>query len=238
MPDKTQPFSGTPAHWAKRNAEAAQKDRAFLKGLRAEQARNQGQWEAQQQPGLGLAQMGVSWLFVQIVAGAFLIAWIRRRKRGRAGDVRNTGRAGQRETYRRAESLLTPGEKEFYVVLREAVGPQAVIQCKVRLADVLLAPNNDRTAFRRVSQKHVDFLLCQRLTLRPLLAIELDDASHGRRDRQDRDRFVDAACEGANLPILHVPMQSRYDPVQLLAAVRLHLPVTPTPGIAQAKVTL
>ena len=125
--------------------------------------------------------------------------------------------------YRLAPSLLTPTEAAFYAQLRTATGPLAVIQCKVRLADILLAPEHDLRAFRRVSQKHLDFLLCERVTLRPLLAVELDDPSHARLDRQLRDLFVDSAYAQAGLPVVHVAAQSTYSPAALLALIQPHL---------------
>lgn len=119
--------------------------------------------------------------------------------------------------YRAAPSLLTPTEAHFYQTLREAVGPLAVIQCKVRLADLLVAPPNDFAAFRRVSQKHVDFVLCERCTLKPLVAVELDDHTHKRASRMARDRFVDAAYDSANFPLIHVPVQPDYNSAETLA---------------------
>ena len=119
-------------------------------------------------------------------------------------------------TYRRAGSLLTPTEAEFYRTLREAVGPMADIQCKVRLADLLIALEGNRGAFNKVSQKHVDFVLCERGTLRPLVAVELDDPSHQRPDRQARDQFVDSAYRSAGLAIVHIQTQEQYNAAELL----------------------
>jgi len=125
--------------------------------------------------------------------------------------------------YHAAASLLTPTEAHFYQTLRQAVGPMAVIQCKVRLADILVAPEHDFSAFRRVSQKHVDFILCERSTLRPLIAIELDDRSHDLADRKARDSFVDAAYASAHFPLIHVPVQPEYNSAEVLASLQRFL---------------
>lgn len=126
-------------------------------------------------------------------------------------------------SYTAASSLLTPTEARFHAVLTEAVGPMATIHCKVRLADLLISRPGDLGALRRVSQKHVDFVLCDKTTLRPLVAVELDDGSHDRADRQERDRFVDGAYAQAGLPLLHVPVQGEYHTAQLLAQLQPHL---------------
>lgn len=58
-------------------------------------------------------------------------------------------------------------------------------------------------AFNKIKAKHVDFVLCDSIQIQPLLAIELDDRSHQRKDRQDRDIFVDKAFRSAGVPIVH-----------------------------------
>jgi len=47
--------------------------------------------------------------------------------------------------------------------------------------------------------------------LAPIIAVELDDSSHRRVDRQARDRDVDRILEIASLPILRVAVRRTYD---------------------------
>ncbi|MCX6615698.1 MAG: DUF2726 domain-containing protein, partial [Acidobacteria bacterium] len=70
---------------------------------------------------------------------------------------------------------------------------QATICPKVRLADVFFVsrPDKNRAFYNRIIQKHVDFLACDPRSMKPLLAIELDDATHRHSDRIARDEFVD-----------------------------------------------
>ena len=133
-------------------------------------------------------------VFFFALPGALVLAVAKRVRQRRHARQHSSGQLGSPASlYRAAPSLLTPTESQFYTALSEAVGPMAVIQCKVRLADLLLTAPRDLAAFRRVSQKHVDFVLCDRATLRPCVAVELDDHSHDRTDRMRRDDFVDRA---------------------------------------------
>ena len=68
---------------------------------------------------------------------------------------------------------------------------------------------------RRISQKHVDFLICDKKGFSIIGVVELDDRSHFRADRIKRDRFVDAALAGAGIPILHHPVKLQYDPTDI-----------------------
>ena len=54
-------------------------------------------------------------------------------------------------------------------------------------------------------------MLTDKNYLNPLLAIELDDSSHYRNDRVERDDFVEDAFEDAGLPLLRVGNSPSYD---------------------------
>lgn len=119
------------------------------------------------------------------------------------------------------DEFLSPTERAFFQVLVQAVQHRAIICMKVRLADVFFVarPHENRAAFNRIAQKHIDFLLCDSATLRPILGIELDDASHNRLDRQERDDFVNQAFAVAHLPLLHIRAQRTYVYEQVAASL-------------------
>ncbi len=117
--------------------------------------------------------------------------------------------------YKKKSYLLTTTEKKFYEVLSQLSQKHNVLLfAKVRLEDLLLTYGNGHERFgsrNRIKSRHVDFLLCNKETISPLIAIELDDSSHEREDRIERDNFVDKALQSAGLPILHVKAKSFYD---------------------------
>lgn len=131
--------------------------------------------------------------------------------------------------YRQRDDFLSAAELSFYRVLANAVGNRAVICCKVNLADVffVVRPNENQGYRNKIDRKHVDFLLCDPATMKPRCGVELDDSSHARRDRQDRDEFVDQVFAVAGLPLVRVPAQAAYNPTGLLALVEPHLSGTP-----------
>ncbi|WP_454744133.1 DUF2726 domain-containing protein [Cupriavidus necator] len=52
------------------------------------------------------------------------------------------------------------------------------------------------------AQKYVDYLICERKTMRPLYVIELDGASHGSANAQRRDKQKNDVLESAGIPIM------------------------------------
>jgi hypothetical protein len=118
----------------------------------------------------------------------------------------------RRRAYRSRCTLLSRGEAAFHAPLQQAVAGRYFIMCKVRLADVVTCSERNwrRGMGGAISQKHLDFVLCDRQTTRILLAIELDDRSHERADRRKRDAFVNQVMHDAGVPLLRFKAASEY----------------------------
>ena len=96
--------------------------------------------------------------------------------------------------------ILTDREFEFYERLRpvaEEFGLQ--IFTKIRLADLIVPkPKAENPfwmeCFNKIRSKHIDFALADENAAIVML-IELDDSTHDRPDRVERDDFVNAVLE-------------------------------------------
>ena len=107
--------------------------------------------------------------------------------------------------------LLTASELRFFREMECTVGPEYLIIIKPRLADLFEVNEAGRWGdFCRISQKHVDFVVLDQKTMEPVVALELDDRSHQRKDRIERDKFVNAVFEGCGLPLLRIPVGKAY----------------------------
>lgn len=93
---------------------------------------------------------------------------------------------------------------------------------KVNLSDIFFVawPNENQSYRNKIDRKHVDFLLLDPASMKPIMGVELDDASHARRDRQDRDEFVDQVFEAAGLRLLRVRAAASYSPQNIADLVR------------------
>ncbi len=119
--------------------------------------------------------------------------------------------------------LMSRAERSFFGVLEQVtdsskyyIFPQVSLS---NLVTVEKGTGSYQTYHNKVDRKSVDFVLFDRSTISPVLAIELDDSSHDREDRQERDAFVDGVLAKAGLPLLHVRAQAAYDPKQLAASI-------------------
>jgi len=106
-------------------------------------------------------------------------------------------------------NTLTNSEKFFYrfleglPIIRDNyyVFPQLSISKLVTLPDNL---KRNWALLNKIDRKSVDFVLFDRSTLNPVVAIELDGSSHDSFGRQERDEFVDQVFSTAGTPLIHI----------------------------------
>ena len=114
--------------------------------------------------------------------------------------------------YKLRDSVLTKAELNFSKALGQYVSGSYIILTKVRLYDIFYVyGSSNRSSYNnKISQKHVDFLICDRITFAPVYAIELDDSSHNRPSVQDRDEEVNAIYASAGLKLIHIKCRGEY----------------------------
>lgn len=119
--------------------------------------------------------------------------------------------------YRVRDDFLSPAEASFYRVIRSMIGERLLICPKVSLAEIFFVAERDsyQSYQNKIDRKRIDFLLCDPQTLKPILAIELDDSSHQRLDRQERDSFVEKVFADAKLPLVRIRVQNTYNTREL-----------------------
>lgn len=105
-----------------------------------------------------------------------------------------------------AADVFTWNERNNYVTLKKAADKKGYIICpKMRLADIV-KPRNDSqymSRFGKIKSKHLDFVIYDNNMRHIITVIELDDNSHNRPDRQERDEFVDFILNDCGIRIIH-----------------------------------
>ena len=167
------------------------------------------------------------WIIIAVVivaAGLFLLA-----KRSEKGKP-----AQETFPYQKSEALFSPAERSFFGVLHQAVGNNAAIFGKVRVADVVepktgLGRGARQKAFNKIAAKHFDFLLCDKADLSVICALELDDGSHNSKRRHQRDELLKGVCVAAGVPLIQVPAKSGYVISEVKRLIPRHLIIKDTP---------
>lgn len=133
--------------------------------------------------------------------------------------------------YNRKNFFLTRAEHECYDALVEAVGTEYRIFAQVHLptlVDHTVRGQDWRAALAHINRKSVDFVLCDKAYLSPKLATELDDKSHERPDRQERDREVERILHEAGVPLLRIENRGNLNPSELSQRIKETLNPKPT----------
>lgn len=128
----------------------------------------------------------------------------------------NQGRKLNYKAYNLKGSIVTNRERKLYELLIKEIPEKYQICPKVGIKDFvgIKTKSNYMSYFRKISQKHIDFLICEKDSLKPVLGIELDDKSHKRTDRQKRDEFVNNLYGNIGLKILRIPTSMNDDEIK------------------------
>ena len=119
---------------------------------------------------------------------------------------------GARELPYRRRHILTNVEYRFYKALKPICDSKGyLILPKIGLKDLfdVTAKEDHFHWFGKISQKHVDFVICD-CTLHPLFAIELDDSSHNTLKALKNDTFKDTLFRSCCFPLYRVPATKEY----------------------------
>ena len=115
--------------------------------------------------------------------------------------------------YKVRDDFLSSAELSFYKILTQIFGNRFVVCPKVSLKDLFFVTTSNQymNHFNKINRKHIDFLICEKNMMKPLIGIELDDSSHSKQKRQERDLFVDEVFDAANLPLARVKASQSYN---------------------------
>ena len=116
--------------------------------------------------------------------------------------------------YKRKDFLMSRAEHEFFDILVDITKDQYYVFPQIHLSTILdnkVVGHNWKGAFRHIDEKSVDYVICDKAYIKPLLAIELDDRTHERENRKIRDGEVERILSDANLLLLRFGNGGRFD---------------------------
>jgi hypothetical protein len=112
-------------------------------------------------------------------------------------------------------NLFTPVERSFLELIEEAAGKKYRVMCRVKLADILAIrqatdKKTGKNALSRVSGRNLDFVLCSKEDMTPVMAIDLVHKSGKEGYKSQRDWFISGALDAARIPHLRIKVRSGY----------------------------
>ncbi len=120
--------------------------------------------------------------------------------------------------YKKKDSILTKPEMDFYREISSVLSEKYVLLPQVHLSSILehkIAGQNWKSALNHIQRKSVDFVIFEKQNLEPKIVIEVDDSSHEREDRIERDGIVKEIFELAGLIFLRTGYRSLNNSVEM-----------------------
>jgi hypothetical protein len=124
-------------------------------------------------------------------------------------------------------AVFTPAEKNFQNLVEQAMGTKYRVINRVKLADIVTIRNgvSDRasqSAGKNAEGKYLDFVICERNTMKLLGAIDLVD-TQGKGYKIKKDWFISGALEAASIPHLRIKVKANYTLAEIRACINSRL---------------
>lgn len=129
-------------------------------------------------------------------------------------ELSKKGRYQYTKTYQyiKKQHLLRKDEAEFLRILEQIIDNRYYIFPQVHISSIVehkINGQNWKGALSHIDRKSVDYLVCDKQYLSPILGIELDGSSHSEEDRISRDTVVERVFKDINLPLLRIDVRDR-----------------------------
>lgn len=113
------------------------------------------------------------------------------------------------QNYILRQTLMTSNERIFFEKLRRAIGDKYDIYPQVNLDKIFkIKYLGGRSAFNAakwaIDRRSIDFLITKRESQSPYIGIELDDSTHYREDRVNRDEKVNALFRENGIELMRI----------------------------------
>jgi Protein of unknown function (DUF2726) len=124
--------------------------------------------------------------------------------------------------YEKKSYFMSESEHEVFTILQQGYGEHYYIFPQVHISKILdhkVKGQYWEAAFKHINGKSVDYLICDKQSVRPLVAIELDGASHLSPDRIGRDGVVETMFKEANMPLVRLARKDSYNQEEVIAII-------------------
>ena len=116
------------------------------------------------------------------------------------------------DIYKPKRYVISLVELNFYNVLFEiAKELDLILFSQVSLYNIIETKYNNQTAFNKIRSKTIDFVLVDKKNCRIKLCIELDDNTHNRYYRIERDKFINKLFKDLEINLIRFKASNYYN---------------------------
>ena len=109
--------------------------------------------------------------------------------------------------------IFKADEKAFFRTMKDAVGGEYEIFCKIRVTDIIVPKKGAsahavKKAFNSIEDCYFDFVLCEKTNLAVVCVVQLQDKTHSVR-QNEKDTLI-PICENLGLPLVRFAITTDY----------------------------
>lgn len=124
--------------------------------------------------------------------------------------------------------LFTAAERQFLSLIENAVAGEFRVISRVRLSDLLSLRKDTsdkiaKSALQRAGSKQVDFVLCDKTDMTPIMVIDLVYGSGPNGHNTQKDFFVNGALETASIPHVRIKAKAGYTVIEIKECIEAKL---------------
>ena len=135
------------------------------------------------------------------------------RKRDHNESEKNVENINYNTLYNKKDYLLTQQELKFYKLIKMITDKNNLnIFSQVALYEIVTSKNIKD--FNKIKSKTIDFVITD-TNCKIKFCIELDDPTHIKENRQQRDKFIEDLFNQLNIKLIRIPVQNYYNLKQL-----------------------
>lgn len=183
----------------------------------------------------------MDWILYVLIGVMIVVFWAQKT------FMKETPKENATLPYKKRDDFLSASELSFYRTLNTYLEGKAMICPKVAVKEIVFIGKGIGKEYMKffnyIAKKHVDFVLCDWETMQIKCAVELDDKSHQREARKQRDAFLDRVFETAQIPLFHSKAKNGYTKEEFKDIISCFMPKEPvqeeqpavTPASIEAK---
>ncbi|KXI29256.1 DUF2726 domain-containing protein [Paraglaciecola hydrolytica] len=131
--------------------------------------------------------------------------------------------------FKKKTNLFTQVERNFLALIEDAVGKDYRILCRVKLVDILAVRQStdkktSKNAVSKANSRYLDFVLCSKTDMTPVLAIDLVHNNGKDGYKTQRDWFVNGSLDAASIPHVRIKVRSGYKTQDIKDCIEAKLP--------------
>lgn len=125
--------------------------------------------------------------------------------------------------YEGKQYVMTETELKFYRFMKDEFKKQNInveVFPEVDLERFIRVKDNNNSNRNRIKSRSIDFTIVSKSNCKIICCIELDDYTHNRSDRMQRDEFINQLFKAVDIKLFRIKVASKYNIDEIINTIK------------------